>query len=85
MKDAGFWDVTPCDVYKNRVSEKRIATIIRATKICELLRSVLRFLVAANVPNSPILVPLMMEMICSSDTSVLTRSTRCHIPEDGIP
>jgi hypothetical protein len=27
---------------------------------------------------------LKMEAICSSETSVHTRSTQCHIPEDGI-
>jgi hypothetical protein len=36
------------------------------------------------VPNSPILVTLMMEMKRSSDTSVLTRATRRNMPEDGI-
>jgi hypothetical protein len=44
-----------------------------------------RLLVTANVfPNSPILVTLMMEAIRSSKTSVLTRATQGHIPEDGI-
>jgi hypothetical protein len=46
---------------------------------------VLRLLVTANVaPSSLILSTLMMEAICSSETSVLTRPTRYHIPEDGI-
>jgi hypothetical protein len=39
-------------------------------------RSVLRLLVTANaVPNTPILVTLMMEAIRSAETSVLTSST----------
>jgi hypothetical protein len=49
------------------------------------LRSVRRLLVAPSVvPISPILITLMMEAECSSETSVLTRSTRRIIPEDGI-
>jgi hypothetical protein len=49
------------------------------------LRSVLRFLVTSNiVPNSPILVTLMMEALGSSETSVFTRPTRRYILEKGI-
>jgi hypothetical protein len=47
------------------VSEKRNASIIRATKIDEF-RNVFQFLVTAKVvPRSPILVTLMMEAIHS--------------------
>jgi hypothetical protein len=57
---------------KTNVSEERIASIIRVP------------LVTANVPSWPILVSKMMEAIRSSETSILTRSTRRDIPEDGI-
>jgi hypothetical protein len=69
------------------VPEERITSIIRITGIGELgnmlpLTSVLRLAVTANVdPSSPIRVTLMMEAIRSSETSVLTRTTRRNISE----
>jgi hypothetical protein len=41
-----------------------------------ILRSVLQLLVTANVvPSPPIIVTLMKETLCSSETSILTRAT----------
>jgi putative lipase involved disintegration of autophagic bodies len=53
-------------------------------KYLVFFHSVRRLLIMANVPNSPILVTLMMEALYSSETSVLTRTTQSNIPEDGL-
>jgi hypothetical protein len=59
---------------RTNVSEERITSVIKVTRIIGELHSVLQFLVTANVvPSSPILVTLMMEAIRSSEMSVVTR------------
>jgi hypothetical protein len=49
-----------------------------------VLHSVLQLLITANIPSSLILSTLIMDVIHSSETSVLTRTLWHHIPEDGI-
>jgi hypothetical protein len=49
------------------------------------LRSVRRSLVTVKViPSSPILFTLTMEALVPYETSVLTRATRCNIPESAF-
>jgi hypothetical protein len=82
-KNVVFWDVTPYCSCKNR----RIGGTYRLNHQVEkgFPRSELRLLVAANVvTSSPILVTWMTEAICSSESSVLTSTTRRNIPKDGI-
>jgi hypothetical protein len=83
---------------RTNVSEELSASIIGVTRIGELgklavtsnrstlrkNRSVLRLLVMTYVSSSQILVTLMIEALNSSESSVLTRSTRRNSPKDAI-
>jgi hypothetical protein len=73
-------------VVRTDVSEERIVSIIRITRIGRLGTTlVVCLLVIANiVPSSQILVTPMTEAIRASETSVVSRTTRRHSPEDGI-
>jgi hypothetical protein len=73
--------VTRCGSVRIDVSEKLIATVIRL----KIISIVLQSLVTANVvPVLLILLALIMELIRSSETSVLIIATRRNTREDGI-
>jgi hypothetical protein len=82
-KHAVFWDVGPCGSCKNRRIGGKYCLHHQDEK--KILRNVLQLLVTANVvPSLMILFTLMMKAISFSETSVLTRATRHHIPEYGF-
>jgi hypothetical protein len=73
------------------VPDERIASVIRVTRVdvlgskLSILRSMLRLLVTADIfTSSLILVTVMQEAKRSSEMSVFTRTTQCHIQEDDI-
>jgi hypothetical protein len=94
MKDAIFCDIRPCGSCKNRHFEGKYHLYHQGDKNRRgrnsvssntvFLLSVLRLLVTANIPISPILVALMMEVIRSFETSVLTKTTPCNMRQDDI-
>jgi hypothetical protein len=56
-----------------------------AKKYSEQQCSLRRLLVTANVvPSSSVIVTLKMKALHSSETSVLTRSTRRNVPEESV-
>jgi hypothetical protein len=82
---------------RSNVLEELSSSIIRVTEIGELgtlavtsnrgmfcIRSVRQLLVIGNVASSPIFVTLTMQVLSSSETSVLTRATWRNILEDTI-
>jgi hypothetical protein len=77
MKNGDFCDVTPCGCCKIRRfgGTYRLHHQVDYTIII-VLCSKFRVLVTADVvPSSPILVTMMIEAECSSETSVFTRAT----------
>jgi hypothetical protein len=83
MKNGVFSDVMPCGCCKNR-SFGGMWHLHHQGDIVFLHKEHWLLVTADVVPSAPILVTLMMKSLCSSETSVLTRSTLHTIPEDAI-
>jgi hypothetical protein len=91
---AVFWHVTPCGSCKNRLfagtyclhqqGDKINNRSILRRSIIEFLLSLIRLLVTAEIPISPIPGTLLLLAICSSETAFLTRATRRSIQENVI-
>jgi hypothetical protein len=80
MKNAIFWDVTPCGSCQKQCFGESYRFYCQGDKNL-FLCSMLQLLVTANlVPSLPILITLMMEAIHPSKTLVLTRTTCCNTP-----
>jgi hypothetical protein len=85
MKNVVFWDLRRVALAKTDVSKEPSVSIVKVRRIGESLRSMRRLLITANfLPSSQIFLTLMMEALVSSETSILTRTTRRDIPEDAI-
>jgi hypothetical protein len=90
MKNAVFWDMAPCGSSENRRFGGTYRLHHQSEKDQRAWNNVSRNTQRASVPtsnvvaSSPILVTLIIEAITASEMSVLTRSTRRNIPEDGI-
>jgi hypothetical protein len=79
MASSGAWRRVA--LVKTVVSEDRIAFIISVTS----MRGLGTTLVTASVvPSSPILVPLIKELLSSSETAVFTSATQLSISVNAI-
>jgi hypothetical protein len=78
MPSSGMWCCVT--LVRTDVSEERIA---RTNRVKEISKPRTMLAVTSNW-SLLIYFTLMIEVIRSCKTSVLTRATRCHIPEDGI-
>jgi hypothetical protein len=83
-----FWDVILSGFRWNHGSVEYIASIIMVERISALRTTLAAasylMSVTANVSSSLIIFTRMMEAIHSSETSVLTRTTLCHILKNEI-
>jgi hypothetical protein len=86
LKNAVFWDVTPCGSCNNRRFERNYWLHQQSAKNQQGRNNVIiNLLVTTNVVTSSLIFyTLMMETISSSETSVIAIATRRHIQEDGI-
>jgi hypothetical protein len=82
VKNAVFWDVTPCGSCKNQCFGGTYRLHHQGDKNRRARNNVLRLLLTVKVvPSSPIIITPIMEATRSSETTDLTRATQPIIPE----
>jgi hypothetical protein len=88
MKNAFFWDVAPCRSCVNRCVGGTYYLHLQGRQIRERGTSVITWLQTSHAAHAGSSLAdfstVKMEAIHSCETSVYTRSTRHHIPENGI-
>jgi hypothetical protein len=90
MRNAIYWMWHRVRLVRGEVSEENVASIFRVERISELIAMLVLtnrlnlVLIADIVPASLILSTRTVQVTPSFESSVLTRHTRRHIPEEGI-
>jgi hypothetical protein len=83
-KNAVFWDITPRGSCNNRTFGWMYLLQLQGDKNRQARKNISSNKQPKHSADIVFLVTLMMEVIHSSETSVLTRVIRRHIPNDGI-
>jgi hypothetical protein len=66
------------------ISEKSLASVFRVVRISKMGTTLDMIVTAYVIPSSLILFTLVMETICSTETSVLSTATRRYIQKTAV-
>jgi hypothetical protein len=97
LKNVVFWDVTLCSrcnngrfegkyrhYHQGEKNQRARNNVSSISSNCSMRRTSVASYTADVVPSSLIPITLMLMAIHPTESSVITRATRCHILEDAI-